>query len=327
MKRYKWGILAPGRIAEKFAEGLKLLPNAELWAVGSRDLSRATDFAGRHGFVRAYGCYGELAADSDLDVVYIASPHSHHHEHTMLCLGHGKHVICEKAFALNLREVDEMIAEARSRGLLLMEALWPPFQPSYREADAIISSGRLGKVLSIAGRFGFNSPYSAEARTYNLALGGGSLLDIGIYPVMDILRYMGIPDDISAVASFAPTGADDSLLAVLGYADGRRATAYSSFIDEAGVGTTFILEKGRIILERSRPGGQLLTVEADGKEPAVSSFNPPASGFAPEAAEVMKCLDAGAAESSMIPLSFSHDLMQLLDRIRIAAGIIYPGRD
>lgn len=327
MKRHKWGILAPGRIADKFAEGLKLLPNAELWAVGSRDKVRASDFAARHGFARAYGSYDELVADSELDVVYVASPHSHHHEHTLLCLHNGKHVICEKAFALNLREVEEMISEARSRRLFLMEALWPPFQPSYHEADRVIRSGELGKVLSIAGRFGFNSPYSAEARTYNLELGGGSLLDIGIYPLMDILRYMGTPDDVTAVASFAPTGADDSLLAVLTYSDGRRATAYSSFIDEAGVGTAFILEKGRIILERSRATGQTIIIEREGKAPETMNFNPEASGFPAEAEEVMRCLDDGVFESPVVPLTFSYDLMHLLDRVRSAAGIVYPGTD
>jgi predicted dehydrogenase len=327
MKRYKWGILGPGRIAEKFAEGLKLCDNAVLWSVGSRDAARAEAFAQKFGFARSFGSYEELVADPELDVVYIATPHSHHHVQTLLCLNNGKHVLCEKAFALNLKEVEEMIALARSKRLFLMEALWPPFQPSYRKADEVIRSGKLGRVMTIAGRFGFVSPFDPASRVYDLKLGGGSLLDIGIYPVMDILRYMGMPEQISAVASFAPTGADDSLLAALDYGDERQATAYSSFIEDAGIGTTIVLEKGKIILERNREKIQFMTVESEGAEPETYKIKPEASGFQYEAAEVMRCLDEGRSESDVVPHSFSLNLMKLLDSIRSVAGISYPDRD
>jgi predicted dehydrogenase len=325
--KYRWGILAPGRIAHKFAEGLQQLDNAILWAVGSRNAERADEFAARYGFRRSYSSYEELVSDPDLDVVYVASPHSHHLEHTLLCLNHGKHVICEKAFSLNSKEVAEMIETAHKKGLFLMEALWPPFQPSYLETDRIIASGDMGKVVTIAGRFGFRSPYDESSRVFDLALGGGSLLDIGIYPVMDILRYMGMPAEISAIASLAPTGADDSLLAVLVYADGRKATVYSSFLEDAGVGTTIIMEGGRLILERTRERGQTLVIEQEDREPVINTYKPIASGFSYEAEEVMKCLDAGKIQSEVVPHSFSYDLMVLLDRIREASGIVYPGRD
>jgi predicted dehydrogenase len=327
MKRYRWGILGPGRIAEKFSEGLKLCDNAVLWSVGSRDKSRAEAFAQKFGFARSFGSYEEMVADPELDVVYIATPHSHHHEQTLLCLNSGKHVLCEKAFALNLREVEEMVALAKSKNLFLMEALWPPFQPSYQKADEVIRSGELGTVMTIAGRFGFVSLYDPTSRVYDLQLGGGSLLDIGIYPVMDILRYMGMPTGISAVASFAPTGSDDSLLAVLDYGNERRATAYSSFIDDAGIGTTIVFEKGKIILERNREKIQFMTVEREGAEPETFKVKPEASGFNLEALEVMTCLDEGRIESAVVPHSFSLDLMKLLDDIRSVAGIAYPGRD
>ncbi len=149
-KRYKWGILAPGRIAVKFASGLKLLNDAELYAVGSRDQVRAEKFAKENGFSKWYGSYEELAHDPDVDVIYIASPHSHHQEHTLLCLQNSKAVICEKAFALNRRQVDEMISESEKRKVFLMEALWPPFQPFYKKALEILHSGVLGKSLPFA---------------------------------------------------------------------------------------------------------------------------------------------------------------------------------
>jgi len=327
MKKYKWGILGPGRIAEALAEGLKACDNAVLWSVGSRDSSRAADFARRHGFDRSFGSYEELVADPETDIIYIASPHSHHHEHALLCLNHGKHVLCEKAFSLNAREADEMIGTAVKNNVFLMEALWPPFQPSYIDADKIIRGGTMGSITSIAGHFGFVAPPDMEARTYKLELGGGSLLDIGIYPLMDILRYMGMPAGITAVASFAPTGADESVLAVLSYNDKREATAYSSFIDCAGVGTTFVMEGGTLTLERSRETGQMLTIEKWGAEKEVRSYRPEVNGFEYEAREVMRCIDAGKIESETVSHKFSHDLMVLMDRIRGIAGIKYPGRE
>jgi predicted dehydrogenase len=327
MKRYRWGILGPGHIAAKFSEAISSLENAELWAVGSRDGRRAAEFAGNQGFARWYGSYEELVRDPELDIIYVATPHSHHREHTLLCLDNGKHVLCEKAFALNSGDVEEMISRARLKNLFLMEALWPPFQPSYREADTLMEGGEMGGVISIASRFGFVAPYDPGARTFNLDLGGGSLLDVGIYPLLDILRYMGIPEKITAMASFAPTGADDSMLAVLEYKDERRATAYSSFIEDAGVGTTIILEGGKIILERSRDRYQYLTIEKKGEEPVIKKIKPLVNGFEYEAEEVMRCLDAGLIESPVVPLSFSSDLMKLLDRVRESAGIAYPVRD
>ena len=137
-KKYKWGILAPGKMSAKFTRGLKLLDNAELYAVGSRDIERARQFAEEFGFKKSYGSYEELAADKEVDIIYIASPHSHHHDHTMLCLRNGKAVICEKAFALNSSEAEEMIAEAERQKVFLMEALWPPFQPIYRKTKEIL---------------------------------------------------------------------------------------------------------------------------------------------------------------------------------------------
>ena len=327
MKKYKWGILGAGRIAARFAEGLKVCDNAVLWSVGSRDAARGAEFAKNYGFERSYGSYEEFVADPQLDIVYVATPHSHHHSHTLLCLNHGKHVLCEKAFSLNLREVDEMISTAREKNLFLMEALWPPFQPSYIDADKIIRGGTMGGVVSIAGRFGFHAPFDSKARTHDLSLGGGSLLDVGIYPVMDIVRYMGLPEDIVALASFSPTGSDDNLLAVFNFSDDRKATAYSSFIDEAGVGTTIMLERGSLMLERNREKVQFLTIERGENDKEVREYKPKATGFEYEAAEVMKCLDEGKIESDIVPHKFSHDLMLLLDNIRAVAGIKYPGRD
>jgi predicted dehydrogenase len=327
MNKHKWGILAPGKMSAKFTNGIKLLGNAELYAVGSRDQGRAKKFAGEHGFSKYYGSYEELAADPEVEVVYIASPHSHHMEHALLCLRNGKHVICEKAFALNAREVEEMIAEAKKRNLFLMEALWPPFQPFNKKAEEIIGTGALGKVFHLHGYFSFIPLYDSADRKFNLDLGGGSLLDIGIYPVIDALKFLGIPDDIKASASFAPTGSEESVSIIFRYNDGRMATIYSSFKTNIGIGCEIYCEMGNLSVSRGRDMNQRVILSLHGRKKLEFVFSPPAMGYHWEAEEVMKCLDEGRTESNVVPLSFSLDLIKTLDRIRKAAGIVFPDRD
>jgi predicted dehydrogenase len=327
MKKCKWGILAPGKMSAKFTKGLKILKNAELYAVGSRDLHRAKHFAEEYGFKKYYGSYEELASDPDLEVVYIASPHSHHHDHTLLCLRNGKHVICEKAFAINTVEVEEMISEAKKRNLFLMEALWPPFQPFYKKAAEILKSGITGKILHLHGHFSFIPPFDPDDRKFNLALGGGSLPDIGIYPVIDALTFIGVPDEIKAVALFSGTGSEESLSVIFVYNDNRMATIYSSFRTDTGIGCEILCEKGNITISRGRDMNQRIILSLHGKEKQEFIFSPVAMGYHWEAEEVMRCIEEGRTESPVVPLSFSLDLIKTLDRIRKSAGIVFPGED
>jgi predicted dehydrogenase len=326
-KRYKWGILAPGKMSAKFTSALKLLDNIELYAVGSRDAARAEKFAKNHGFKKFYGSYEELASDPELEVVYIASPHSHHYAHTLLCLKNKKAVLCEKAFALNSLEVEGMIGEAVKQKVFLMEALWPPFQPIYKKTKEILMGGEPGKILHLNARFSFQPPYNPTDRKFNLELGGGSLLDIGIYPVIDALYFMGVPDEVIAKASFTATGSEDSISIIFGYKDGRMATLYSSFRTAAGIGCDLLCENGNLYFSRGRDMSQRLNVAMNDKENKEYSLLPDGMGYQFEAMEVMKCLDEGKLESDVVPHSFSRDLMSTLDRIRVAAGIVFPGRD
>jgi predicted dehydrogenase len=326
-KKYKWGILAPGKMSAKFTSGLKLLENVELYAVGSRDLNRAKQFAEEFGFKKYYGSYEELANDREVEIIYIASPHSHHYEHTLLCLKNKKAVICEKAFALNSREVKAMISEAEKQKVFLMEALWPPFQPIYRKTKEILLSGEPGRIIHLNARFSFQAPYIPADRKFNLDLGGGSLLDIGIYPVIDALYFMGVPAEIIAKASYAESGSEDSISIILGYDDGRLATLYSSFLTAGGIGCDLLCENGNLLFSRCRDMSQRLNVELNGKDNIEYSLLPDGMGYQFEAAEVMKCLDDGKLQSDVVPHSFSLNLMNTLDRIRLAAGIVYPGRD
>lgn len=326
-KTYRWGILGAGKMSAKFSKGLLLLGNAELYSVGSRDVERSQKFALENGYRKAYGNYEQFASDPALDVVYIATPHTSHYENTLLCLNNGKSVICEKAFSINHREVAEMVSLAREKKLFLMEALWPPFQPFYSKAKEILGTGVLGKVTNMHAWFSFKPPYDPHDRKFNLALGGGSLLDIGIYPVIDCLTFMGVPDEIQSLASFAPTGSEDSLNAIFRYSDGRLASIYSSFRTNNGIGCTLYCENGNLTVSRGRDMNQYVWLDLNDNERQEFVYNPEAMGYHSEAVEVMKCLDEGKTESDVVPLDFSLDLIKTLDRIREAAGIFYHGRD
>lgn len=326
-KKFKWGILAPGKMSAKFTRGLKLLDNVELYAVGSRDPERARHFANEFGFKKFYGSYEEFASDPDLEIVYIASPHSHHYEHTLLCLKNKKAVICEKAFALNSREAEGMMREAELQNVFLMEALWPPFQPMYKKAKEILEGGDPGKIIHLNARFSFQAPYNPEDRKFNLSLGGGSLLDIGIYPVIDALWFMGVPDEVIAKASFTGTGSEDSISIIFVYKDGRMATLYSSFRTAGGIGCDLLCENGNLFFSRERDMSQRLIVSINGKKNQEYSLLPEGMGYHFEAMEAMKCLHEGKRESDIVPHSFSLNLMKTLDRIREAAGIRLPVRD
>lgn len=326
MKKYKWGILTAGKMSAKFVKALKLLENAELYAVGARDISKAKLFAGEHGIKKYYGSYEELASDTEVDIIYIASPHAYHFEHTMLCLKNRKAVLCEKAFALDAAEATAMIDEAHKQNVFLMDALWPPFQPVYRQTKELLLKGEIGRLIHLDAKFGFQAPYDPADRKFNLSLGGGSLLDIGIYPVHDMLYFMGAPDSVTAKATFAGTGAEHSINIIFGFNDGRTASVFSSFRVAAGIGCTLYGENGSLAFSRGRDMSQRLKLAVNGKTPEEYSFIPEGMGYQYEAAEVMKCLDEGRTESQVVPHSYSLELMNILDRVRSEAGIVFPKR-
>lgn len=327
-KTYNWGILAPGRIARKFALELQELGNANVYAVASRDRQKAKDFANEFNAVRFYNNYNALASDPDVDIIYIASPHSFHAEHTRICLDHRKAVLCEKALALNQREVEEMISCAVKNGVFMMEAFTTPQQPSYREAKKMIDSGVMGKVKYIQGWFGFNkSPYDSSHRLLNPLLGGGALLDIGLYPVFDVLWFLGNPLSISTNAEISSTGVDQSISVRFEYKDGVSASVFASFYAASGVGTDIFCEKGTLRLRRSSAVDQWLEVDIPGEEVKCITWDTHECGLKQEALEVMNCLESGKLQSDKMPLAMSLKLMKVLDHIRRKAGIIYPGRD
>ena len=324
-KTWNWGILGCGNIARKFSQDLKTLPNAKLYAAGSRNLNKAEEFAKELGYEKFYGSYEEMLQDPMLDVVYIASPHSHHLEHTLLCLENGKAVLCEKAFALNSAQADEMIQTAREKQIFLMEAFWTRFQPSFLEIRNLLEVEKLGKAKMMRSDFAFNGPYDTSNRLYNLDLGGGSLLDIGIYPVFAALQTFGRPDEIRTVADFSPTGSEESIAILFKYSDGKIASLQSSFAVCTDTQSEFWCENGYLKISRRGIDSTIVRIAENDKEIVEQEYDYKGQlGYHLEAEHVMECLDQELTESPLLPLAFSSLLMETLDRIREDAGIKFP---
>ena len=324
-KKYNWAILGCGRIAKKFAADLQLLPNATLYATASRSMEKAKEFAGEFGFEKAYDSYEAMTKDPAVDIVYIATPHSFHLEHALLCLKHKKAVLCEKAFAMNAKEVTQMMAASKENNRFLMEAFWTRFNPDFLKVLAVIQSKELGALKHVKCDFKFLAPFDPKHRLYNMELGGGSLLDIGIYPVFAALMTLGVPDDIQANAILSPTGSDENIEILFHYDNGNSADLSSGLTCTAFNDSEFLFEKGALRISRELDRPILYKKGYETKE--IKLENSPGLGYQLEAEHVMECLDKGLTESPMLPLSFSLTLIETLDRIRKIAGIVYPNHD
>ena len=325
MKSYNWGILGCGKIAKKFTLELAELPNANLYATASRSKEKAQNFASEFNFKKAFGSYLEMIEDENVDVVYVATPHSFHKEHTLLCLNHKKPVLCEKAFAINSKEVEQMIAASKENNTFLMEAFWVIFRPKYLKVLEIIASENLGKLKFVKSDFMFNGEYNPQNRLYNINLGGGSLLDIGIYSIFTALMFLGVPDQIKTIPHFSPTGSEESISMLFGYNNGATAVLTSSFDSEYKNESELCFEHG--IIKYDRFSKDPIILIKDIKSSEISFENGTHLGYKFEAIHVMECLDKNLKESPILPLSLSLKLMNILDKVRKDAGIIFPNHD
>lgn len=319
-----WGILAPGRIAHKFANDLKLVAGAKLLAVGSRSLDRARAFADEHSVPHAFGSYSDLLDCPGLDVVYIASPHTGHFEHTMLCLERGIAVLCEKPFAMNSSQVRKMVDCARSNGVFLMEAIWTRFIPCFEEAIQLLQSGYIGALKTIRADFGFKATFPPEHRVFNPTLGGGSLLDVGIYPIFLATWLWGRPSAIKATAIKNIQGSDDSCAMILEYPGNRLALLDSSLVVKTPIEAYIYGDEGTLRLHNRFINPQALTVSFYEKSDEHIQIPLTGHGYYHEILEVNDCLRLGKTESDRLPLDFSLLLMETLDRVRQEANIVYP---
>ena len=319
----RWGILGPGRIAHKFVQDLLTLPDAQLYAVASSDQQRADEFAREYNIPHAFGAYEDLLTLSDLDVVYVATPHVKHYENVMMLLNGGVGVLGEKPFAMNSDQVREMIETARTKRVFLMEALWSRFMPGVNHALKLAKAGAIGKVVSVKADFGFKAPFLPDKRLFNKELGGGSLLDIGIYPLFLSYLFLDKPNQIKALATFGSTGVDEQCGMVLNYADEQLAFLDSTLLAKTDCIGLIQGETGQIRIHSRFHETTGVTLQPEDQESTTFTFDRQTHGYDYEAQHVMNCLAEGRTESPVWSLNDSQNLMDLLDAVRAEAGIVY----
>jgi len=318
-----WGILGPGSIANRFAQSLPSVPGAKLHAVGSRSQQKADEFADKYNAPKRYGSYESLAEDPDVQVIYIATPHPQHKEAMLLCLNHGKAVLCEKPFTVNAREAAEVIDLARAKDLFAMEGMWSRFFPAMARVRELIAAGAIGEVRMLQADFGFRADVNPEGRLFNPALAGGGLLDVGVYPISLASMIFGTPTGVSGQAQIGETGVDEMAAITLKYGNGQLASIVTGVRINTPSEATILGTDGSIRLHSPWWNPVQLTVKAHGKTEELS-VPYEGGGFNYEAQEVQNCLRAGKTESQVMPLDETLSVMQTMDTLRSQWGLKYP---
>ncbi|MBC8570729.1 Gfo/Idh/MocA family protein [Zongyangia hominis] len=323
-KMIKWGILGTGTIATKFCTGLCALQDAQIYAVGSRTQASADRFARRFAISKAYGSYEALASDPEVDVIYIATPHTFHMENALLCLSHNKPVLCEKPFALNAAQAEKVFDLARQKNLFVMEAFWTRFQPLATELLSRLSSGEFGAVRSVSAAFGFEEELGPQGRLLNKNLAGGALLDVGIYT----LSYAGMifgeaPSSLTSVARIGDTGVDEQNAILTQYPSGGIGCLQSAVTADIPNDAQIIATKARVDIPEFWHAETAYVFPKEG-QPYEIHLPFMKNGYEYEAMEVMDCLRQGKVESDILPWSHTLQIMELLDRCREQWGLQYP---
>ena len=318
----RWGIIGLGKIANSFATDMQQVDNSIIYAVASRSQEKANDFGAKYNVDKCYDSYEELAQDPQVDAIYIATPHVRHAQDTLLCLTHNKAVLCEKPFAMNLQEVDSMIAKAKEHNVLLMEALWTRFMPHFKFVKEELESGRYGKVKSLHADFSFKAPVNPDGRLYNKLLGGGSLLDIGIYPVFCALALLGKPESITAKGKIGKTQIDEEIEITFNYKTDTRAFLSSSILKNTPTTATLVCDNGIVFLHSRFHQTDKVTTLLNGIK-VEHDFSYNAKGYTFEIMHFADLLRAGKTESPLMSFEFSRMLIQTLDEIRELIGLHY----
>jgi len=323
MDTIRWGILGLGRIANDFAIGLQAVPGAQLVAVGSRSKEKAQEFGQRYAVPGRYGSYEALAADPNVDVVYVATPHPMHANDALLCLSAGKAVLCEKPFTLNAAQAEKVIALARQKKLFLMEGMWTRFYPIMVKTRELLKNGTIGEPRMVEADFGFRVGWDIESRILNRELGGGALLDVGVYCLSLASMIFGAPAHISGEAHIGETGVDEQAALVLRYPKGQLATLFvavrTNTPQAAYIGGT----EGCIQIHSPWWCPTAMTV-ARGSQRENVALPRESNGFNYEIAAVMRCLREGRLESEVLPLDETLSIMRTMDALRAQWGLKYP---
>lgn len=322
-KTYRWGILGPGRIAEKFCMALASVEGATVQAVASRDAGRAAEFAKDYHAQSYYGNYNDLISDPEVDIIYIATPHPFHFDQTIACLSNKKAVLCEKPLSMNSRHTSEMIATANANNVFLMEGMWTACMPVIQKVRELVNNDAIGKLQFLAADFGFAAPQDREGRLLNKALGGGAVLDIGVYPISLATLLLGEPVSIKSVSRLTDTSVDEYMNVVLQYEQGETASLFSTIAFNTPIEATLVGTKGHIKIHNPWFKGTDLTIYPEsGKQ---ESFSIPhlCNGFEYEIMEVMNCLEKGALQSDIVTHQVSATVSRIMDEILSQAGVSY----
>jgi predicted dehydrogenase len=321
----RWGVVGPGGIATRFGEAMELVDGGSITAVASRSRERADAYADRFGVPTRYDDYAALAADPDVDVVYVATPHPRHEADTLMFVAAGKHVLCEKPMALNAAQTRRMVEAARARGVFLMEAVWSRFLPAYRALVDVLADGRIGEPLVVDADFGFRRPVEPSHRLFDLVLGGGATLDLAIYPLqLSSLVFGAPPDRVVADGVLGETGVDERIAAVLHHPGGGLGVIRAAIRVDLPCRARVSGSAGWIDVPPFMHFPHGLDVHtADGVERIEAAFE--GDGLRFQVDEVHACLAGGHTESPTMPLDESIALAGTLDAIRAQVGVVYPG--
>jgi predicted dehydrogenase len=318
----RWGILATGKIATDFATDLALVPEACLAAVGARRLESAREFADRFDAPAAYGSYQELVEDPAVDVVYVATPHALHKEHVLRAFEAGKRVLCEKALTLTADDAEELVRTAREKQLFFMEAMWMRCNPLIRRVQQLVHSGAVGTVRQVRADLGFVVDKPPTDRLLDPALGGGTLLDMGVYPLTFAQLLLGEPSQVTSAGSLSPSGADLNVSLSLGYDSGAVASLSTTMTAWSPRTASVATDLGRLDLPAPFHHPPEVTWHSEDVTETLRE-DLIGTGLGNEAAEVVRCLRNGELESPLVPLDETVALMRLTDRIRAQLGVVY----
>jgi predicted dehydrogenase len=324
-EKLRWGMMGPGGITLTILHDFSLV-GISFEAVGSRSADRASAYAKAHSIPKFYGSYEDLVADKDLDVIYIATTHNAHFENAKLAISAGKHVLLEKPFTLNASEAKQLAELALDKDVFLMEAMWTRFLPNHKALFEKIREGLIGKPLYVLADHNQFLPKEKAPRLHDSALGGGSLIDLGVYPISFAHRVLGMPETIKASASLMPGNIDESVAAIFEYAEGRQAIIHSSLRVNGPVKAFVLGDRGRIELDKPFYEHSSFKIY-DMEDTVVFSYegNIEGRGMQYQALEVERCIRAGLRQSPIMSLGETIEIMEVMDQIRLQTGIEYSG--
>jgi len=323
-KIINWGIMGCGKIAHSFAKGLSVLPEATLYAAGSRTKEKAVSFGQKYNILKTYGSYDELATDPHIDIIYIATPHNYHKENTLLCLRNYKAVLCEKPMCINAKEAEELIKEARKNQLFLMEAMWMRFLPVMFKVREWLNEKIIGDIRILKADFGFRFPWEPQKRILNINLAGGALLDVGIYTLsLAYMVFKNEPVKITSTAYIGETGVDEQSAYLLSYGNGAFASLTSAVRTKTPHDAIIIGTKGSIVIPDFWHG-QMAILHIKDKAPSEFKFPFISNGYNYEAQYTMDCLKKNKLESDIMPLNETLLIIKTMDEIRSQWKLIYP---